>query len=58
MPFPDQPLIHFETLSDRPRVFRMTEALVSAAKARNKMNTPTSIGRTCAIYHGSRVLSD
>ncbi len=41
---PDKPLIHFETLSDRPRVFRMTEALISAAKARNKMNTPTSIG--------------
>jgi len=44
MPSPDKPLIHFETLSDRPRVFRMTEALISAAKARNKMNTPTSIG--------------
>jgi len=41
---PDKPLIHFETLSDRPRVFRMTEALISAAKARNKMNTPISIG--------------
>ena len=44
MPLPDKPLIHFETLSDRPRVFRMTEALISAAKARNKMSTPTSIG--------------
>jgi len=44
MPSPDKPLIHFETLSDRPRVFRMTEALISAAKARNKVNTPTSIG--------------
>jgi len=41
---PDKPLIHFETLSDRPRVFRMTEALISAAKARNKMNTPTTLG--------------
>jgi phosphoglycerate dehydrogenase-like enzyme len=44
MPSLDKPLIHFETLSDRPRVFRMTEALISTAKARNKMNTPTSIG--------------
>jgi glyoxylate/hydroxypyruvate reductase len=44
MTLPDKPLIHFETLSDRPRVFRMTEALISAAKARSKMNTPTSIG--------------
>jgi glyoxylate/hydroxypyruvate reductase len=44
MPSLDKPHIHFETLSDRPRVFRMTEALISAAKARSKMNTPTSIG--------------
>jgi glyoxylate/hydroxypyruvate reductase len=37
-------LIHFETLSDRPRVFRMTQALISDAKSRNKMGTPTSLG--------------
>ena len=40
----DEPLIHFETLSDRPRVFRMTQALVMEAKARNQMNIPTSLG--------------
>jgi phosphoglycerate dehydrogenase-like enzyme len=40
----DEPLIHFETLSDRPRVFRMTPALVMDAKARNQMNIPTSLG--------------
>jgi phosphoglycerate dehydrogenase-like enzyme len=40
----DEPLIHFETLSDRPRVFRMTQALVMDAKARNQMNIPTSLG--------------
>ena len=39
---PDKPLIHFETLSDRPRVFRMTEALISAAKARNKQSMDVS----------------
>ena len=41
---PPEPLIHFETLSDRPRVFRMTHALIADAKARNKMSTPTSLG--------------
>jgi len=40
----DSPFIHFETLADRPRVFRMTPALISEAKVRNKMNTTTSFG--------------
>jgi phosphoglycerate dehydrogenase-like enzyme len=44
MSAPPEPLIHFETLSDRPQVFRMTEALIADAKARNKMQTPTSLG--------------
>jgi phosphoglycerate dehydrogenase-like enzyme len=44
MSAPAEPLIHFETPSDRPQVFRMTEALIADAKARNKMHTPTSLG--------------
>jgi phosphoglycerate dehydrogenase-like enzyme len=43
-PVPPEPLIHFETLSDRPRVFRMTQTLIADAKDRNKMKTPTSLG--------------
>src|SRR5689334_20596500 len=35
--------IHFETLSSRSRVFRMTEPLIADAKARSKMNPATSI---------------
>jgi phosphoglycerate dehydrogenase-like enzyme len=38
------PLIHFETLSDRPRVFRMTPALIAEAKTRGGTAIPTSFG--------------
>jgi phosphoglycerate dehydrogenase-like enzyme len=38
------PLIHFETLSDRPRVFRITPALIAAAKARGNVTIATSFG--------------
>jgi phosphoglycerate dehydrogenase-like enzyme len=38
------PLIHFETLTDRPRVFRITPALINAAKSRNQTDIPTSFG--------------
>jgi phosphoglycerate dehydrogenase-like enzyme len=38
------PLIHFETLTDRPRVFRITQDLISAAKTRSRMEIPTSFG--------------
>jgi phosphoglycerate dehydrogenase-like enzyme len=44
MPELDEVLIHFETLSDRPRVFRMTQALVLDAKARNAVSVPTTVG--------------
>jgi phosphoglycerate dehydrogenase-like enzyme len=44
MSAPPEPLIHFETLSDRPRVFRMTEALIADAKSRNRMQIATSLG--------------
>jgi phosphoglycerate dehydrogenase-like enzyme len=37
------PLIHFETLSDRPPVFRITSSLVSEAKVRNNSMVPTSL---------------
>lgn len=37
-------LVHFETLSDRPRVFHITEALVSEAKIRNRVTISTSVG--------------
>jgi phosphoglycerate dehydrogenase-like enzyme len=40
----DHRLIHFETLSDRPRVFHITDQLVADAKSRNKVATPTSVG--------------
>lgn len=39
----DDLFIHFETLSSRSRVFRMTEPLIADAKARSKMNPATSI---------------
>lgn len=40
----DHRLIHFETLSDRPRVFHITDQLVADAKTRNKVETQTSVG--------------
>ncbi|MFZ2069550.1 MAG: D-2-hydroxyacid dehydrogenase [Xanthobacteraceae bacterium] len=40
----EEPLVHFETLSDRPRVFHITDALVSEAKSRNRVSIPTSVG--------------
>jgi phosphoglycerate dehydrogenase-like enzyme len=41
---PVGPLIHFETLSDRPRVFHITPALIAEAQARSGIDTPTSFG--------------
>jgi phosphoglycerate dehydrogenase-like enzyme len=38
------PLIHFETRVTRPRVFRMTEKLISDAVIRNKAEVQTSLG--------------
>lgn len=38
------PLIHFETMSDRPRVFRMTPALIAEAKSRSGVAISTSFG--------------
>jgi glyoxylate/hydroxypyruvate reductase len=40
----DQGPIHFETLSSWPRVFRITEALVLQAKARNNVAVSTTVG--------------
>jgi phosphoglycerate dehydrogenase-like enzyme len=40
----DSPLIHFETFSDRPPVFRITQDLISAAQDRNKVIVRTSVG--------------
>jgi len=37
-------LIHFETRADKPRVFRVTSALVSDALARNGMRVKTTLG--------------
>ena len=37
-------LIHFETRADKPRVFRVTSALVSDALARNGMRVRTTLG--------------
>ena len=48
---PDKPLIHFETLSDRPRGCRMTEALISAAKGSQIHET----GSLQAIVQGDSV---
>jgi phosphoglycerate dehydrogenase-like enzyme len=42
------PLVHFETLSDRPRVFRMTPALIADAKTRGRVVVPTSFGEDLA----------
>ncbi len=38
------PHIHFETRPTKPRVFRITQALIDEAKARNKISLPTSLG--------------
>ncbi len=38
------PLFHFETMADRPRVFRITPALIADAKSRSHMTTETSLG--------------
>ena len=40
----DGPPIHFETRPTKPRVFRITQALIDEAKARNKISLPTSLG--------------
>jgi phosphoglycerate dehydrogenase-like enzyme len=40
----DGPHIHFETRPTKPRVFRITQALIDEAKARNKISLPTSLG--------------
>lgn len=40
----DGPHIHFETRPSKPRVFRITQALIDEAKARNNMQVPTSLG--------------
>ena len=37
-------LIHFETRADKPRVFRVTSALISDALARNGMRVRTTLG--------------
>jgi len=39
----DDLFIHFETLSSRSPVFRMTEPLIADAKARSKLSPATSI---------------
>ncbi len=39
-----EPLFHFETMASRPRVFRMTPALIADAKLRSHMTTETSLG--------------
>ena len=36
--------IHFETRSDKPSVFRITELLISSAKARNNVGIATTLG--------------
>jgi phosphoglycerate dehydrogenase-like enzyme len=40
----DDPLIHFETRANKPRVFRITAALISDAAARNGMRVATTLG--------------
>lgn len=40
----NEPYIHFETISSRPRVFRMTSKLIAEAKARNKATVTTGLG--------------
>jgi phosphoglycerate dehydrogenase-like enzyme len=40
----DGPHVHFETRPTKPRVFRITQALIDEAKARNKIDVPTSLG--------------
>jgi phosphoglycerate dehydrogenase-like enzyme len=40
--------IHFETLSDRPRVFHITVDLVAEAKARNKIVAETTVSEDLA----------
>src|ERR1700736_685636 len=37
-------LIHFETRADKPRVFRVTSALISDALARNGLRVKTTLG--------------
>ena len=43
MPSSEQ-LFHFETMANRPRVFRITAELVADAKSRNRSVTKTSLG--------------
>jgi phosphoglycerate dehydrogenase-like enzyme len=39
-----KPLIHFETRATKPRVFRITSALISDAVARNRARATTTLG--------------
>ncbi len=39
-----RPLIHFETRSDKPRVFRMTPPLIAEGLARSRVAVATSLG--------------
>src|SRR5271157_2414336 len=39
-----EPLIHFETRANKPRVFRITAALISDAAARNGIRVATTLG--------------
>src|ERR1700734_4553335 len=39
-----EPLFHFETTANRPRVFRITPALIADAKSRSRMSAETSLG--------------
>jgi phosphoglycerate dehydrogenase-like enzyme len=48
----DGPHIHFETRADKPRVFRITEALIAQAKARNDIAVSTSLGESWADLGG------
>ena len=48
----DGPHIHFETRADKPRVFRMTEALIAQAKARNNMKVSSSLGESWSDLNG------
>jgi phosphoglycerate dehydrogenase-like enzyme len=48
------PHIHFETRPTKPRVFRITQALIDEAKARNKISLPTSLGED---WHDLSLLS-
>lgn len=43
MPSSEQ-LFHFETMANRPRVFRITLELIAAAKSRSRSATETSLG--------------